>query len=313
MTPTLLLAERPFRTLLSRALIAHAAAAVPHAPPMVIAMPGGTPPTGFAIAPPGEVPPGTGQVVIAGAFLERAALDAALDTASRAVAAGARLVVEAFSLEGEAARIAPPDGLGVLERAAAITVRDHRTLNVLTLWRLAAPARIAPYPERDVRPDPRYAAALPPGPILGLAIRGGAEMRKSWAPRVPAIRRLLARVEGWPVLPLLGQAPGAGDCDLAGSRDFAAAVLPGSPLLGQEIEDPVLWRRHARPARLKGQVARCALVVTNRDLPAAYAVACGVPVIGISLGADRRIVSCLATLANELPAGSDLVHPLPGP
>jgi hypothetical protein len=263
--------------------------------------------------PPGEVPAGLGQVVIAGAFLERPALEAALDTAARAVAAGARLVVQALSLEGEAARIAAPAGIEVLERAASIAVRDHRTLNILTLWRLAAPVRIAPYPEREVAPDPHLAAALPPGPILGLAIRGGEEMRKSWVARVPAIRRLLARVEGWPVLPLLGQVPGIGDCDLAGSRDFAAAVLPGSPVLGQEIEDPALWRRHARPARLKGQVARCALVVTNRDLPAAYAVACGVPVIGIALGADRRIISCLATLANELPAGSDLVHPIPGP
>jgi len=33
---------------------------------------------------------------------------------------------------------------------------------------------------------------------------------------------------------------------------------------------------------------------------------------GIALGADRRIVSCLATLANELPPGSDLAHPIPG-
>ncbi len=313
MTPTLLLVERPFRNLLSRALIAHAAAVVPHAPPMMIAMTGDTAPAGFALVPPGEVPAEIGQVVIAGAFLERPALEAALATAARAVAAGARLVVEAFSLEGEAARIAAPEGVGVLEHAAAITVRDHRTLNVLTLWRLAAPVRIAPYPERGVEADPHHAAALPPGPILGLAIRGGEEMRKSWLPRVPALRRLLAHAGGWPVLPLLGQVPGSGDCDLAGSRDVAAAVLPGSPLLAQEIEDPALWRRHARPARLKAQVARCALVVTNRDLPAAYAVACGVPVIGVALGADRRIVSCLATLANELPAGSDLVHPLPGP
>jgi hypothetical protein len=63
------------------------------------------------------------------------------------------------------------------------------------------------------------------------------------------------------------------------------------------------------PARLKGLVARCDLVLTNRDLLAAYAADCGVPVIGLAEGPDRRIVSCMATLANALAPGSVLLHP----
>jgi hypothetical protein len=37
------------------------------------------------------------------------------------------------------------------------------------------------------------------------------------------------------------------------------------------------------------------------------AVAAGVPAIGLALATDRRITACIASLANALPAGSDLV------
>ncbi|MGG5810804.1 hypothetical protein [Falsiroseomonas sp. CW058] len=313
MTATLLLAEAPFRDLLSRALLTHAQLHLPHAPPLLVATRAAGAPPGFAPVPPGTLPPGIGQVVIAGAFLDRAALEGALNVAGRALATGATLRVHALALEGEAARREAPAGIEVLERAAAIRLRDHRTLNVLTLWRLAAPARIDPYPERHVLPDPALAAGLPAGPILGLAIRGGEEMRRSWAPRVPALRRLLAPAAGWPVLPLPTLPPGMTGDDLSGSHDFAEAVLPGAPWLLPELADPAVWRRQLSPARLKGLAARCRVVVTNRDLAASLAIGAGVPVLGIALGADRRIVSCLATLANELPRGSELVHPRPGP
>lgn len=312
MTGTLLLAEPPLRDLLPRALLAEAVGAIPHAPPMLLPTRARRAPPGFEPVPPGPPPRGVELVVIAGTFLSRDELEGALDTAGHALDAGARLRVHALSLEGDAARAVPPFGVEILERAEAITVRDHRTLNVLTLWRLAAPARLTPYPERHVPADLALATRLPYGPILGLAIRDGEEMRRFWSARLPALRRLLAPFAGWPVLPLPTVMPGTPGDDLAGSRTFAEAVLPGAPLLLPELAEPQLWRRVVRPARLKGLVARCRVVVTNRDLPAAYAVAEGVPVLGIALATDRRIVSCLATLANELPDGSELVYPLPG-
>ena len=312
MSRTLLLTEAPFRDLLSRALIAEAASAVPHTPPMLVATRAPRAPPGFAAVPPFPAPPGIEQVMIAGAFLSRDALEEALDTAADAVAAGVPLIVHTLSLEGDAARPVPPFGAEVLERAAEITVRDHRSFNILLLWRVAAPVRLAPYPERHAAPDPRLAATLPSGPLLGLSIRGGEEMRRAWSARVPALRRLLAPAAGWPVVPLPTVQPGTPGDDLSGSRTFAEAVLPGAEALLPDLADPVAWRRLLTPARLKGLVARCALVVTNRDLPAAYAIAAGIPVLGIALGADRRIVSCLATLANDLPPGSNLVHPLAG-
>lgn len=64
--------------------------------------------------------------------------------------------------------------------------------------------------------------------------------------------------------------------------------------------------------RLAGLVAACTAVATKRDMPAALAVAAGVPVQGLALGADRRIISCMAMLANALPPGSALHYPAPG-
>ncbi len=309
---TLLLTEAPMRDLASRAILAEAAEAVPHDAPLLLATAAPRAPPGYQPVPPGTVPEGLKQILLTGVFLDRAVLQEAFATASSALAAGARLVVHNLGLEGSAGRAAAPMGAEVLDRAETLGVRDHRTANILTLWRVAAPIRILGYPERHVAPDPALADALPPGPILGLSIRGGEEMRRSWKARLPAIARLLALAEGWPVLPIPTRPPGTQDDDLEACRAITEAVLPGAPLLLPDLADAQAWRRRLTPARAKALVAHCRLVVTNRDLPAAYAIAAGVPVVGLSLGADRRIVSCMATLANDLPRGSALLYPQAG-
>ncbi len=309
---TLLVTEAPFRDLCYRACTLEARDAVVHDGPMLLSTQSDGAPPGFEPVPPGEVPRGVQRVVIAGPFLDRNAFEQALAPAGAAAAAGATLSVHNLALEGAAARLDAPKGVEVLERAGTLGLRDHRTANFLTLWRVAAPMAILGYPERHVAPDPSLADMLPDGPVLGIAIRGGEEMRRSWKPRLNAFAKLLEPARAWPVVVLHTRVPGSGDDDLAATREILAHALPGARLLLPELQDAFAWRKRQSPARMKALVARCALVMTNRDLPAAYAVAAGTPVIGVALGADRRIVSCLATLANELPAGSALVHPAPG-
>lgn len=312
MTRTLVLAERPFRDLLSRALLEEAVSALGLPAPVLLAT-AGSAPAGFAAVPPGTLPEEVEQVVLAGVFLDRALLDQALATAAAAVARGARLHAHGFGLEGGAAALRPPEGVAVLSRATGIGLRDHRSANVLTLWRVTAPLRLLSYPERHVAPDPVLAAELPAGPILGLSLRGGEEMRRAWLPRLAALGAALGGAPdpagGVAVLPLPTVPPGAPDDERPAIAELAAALLPGSPLLLPALADPVFWRRQVTPARLKALVARCALVATNRDLVAGYAVASGVALRGLAIGADRRIVTCMATLANALPPGSALLHP----
>jgi len=312
---TLLLAEHPFRDLLSQALLTALRADLVRGAedaPLLVHPTIGELPAGFEAVAPGVDPRtlGVTQVILAGVFLERRALEAALSMAAKALTVGAKFTVRNFGVEGDAALRAAPEGGRVLDRAERIDLRDHQTANVLTQWRLLVPLEINPYPERHVAAESTLATLLPARPVLGLAIRSGAEMRASWQPRLPALKRLLARAAGWPILPLPVQGPGDPGDDMAGTKAFAEAVFDATTLLMPRLSDHAWWRRELTAPRLKGLVARCALLVTNRDLVAAYAVAAGVPVIGIALGTDRRIISCLAALANELPEGSDLTHPM---
>jgi hypothetical protein len=248
-------------------------------------------------------------VILAGAFTARAELERALRIAARARKAGAMVETLCFAVEREAARMDAPEGIGILDTADPLDLRDHHSANTLLVWRVAAPQRIRPYPERDVTPDPALAEGLPPGRLLGLAILGGAEMQRAIAERAQALGAILAPFRGWPVLPLPVESPGAPQDDLPVTRDFAVALLPGSAVLLPELAEVGWRRRQLTPARLKGLVARCAVVIATQDLPLAYAVAAGVPAIGLALGQDRRAAACLSSLANALPAGSDLVFP----
>ncbi|PWS38766.1 hypothetical protein DFH01_05810 [Falsiroseomonas bella] len=313
MTRILVLAERPFRGLRSRAIMAEVAAALRAEPPPFLAMHVAAEVPGFATAEnePDPAALGIGRVVLAGVFTRRAELERALRVAARAraQARGATVETLCFSVEREAARTDAPEGVGVLDSATPLDLREHVTANALLVWRVAAAQRIRPFPERAVAPDPALAGALPDGKLLGLAILGGEETARAIAERGAAMAALLAPFRGWPVLPLPVEQPEGPADDLPATLDLAARFLPGSPVLLPELGETRWRRRHLTPARLKALVARCASVVATQDLPLAYAVASGVPAIGIALGQDRRAASCLSSLANELPAGSDLVFP----
>ena len=309
MRRVLVLAERPFRDLRSRAILADLPARFPTAAPLLLATGAPTAPDGFVPCDPDVVPPAIDHVVLAGAFTEARQIEAALGRAGQAVAAGATLEGWRLSLENRAAGEVPAS-VAVLDAAEAIVVRDYHSANALLLWRVAAHIRIDAYPERTVAPDETLAVGLPAGPLLGLAVLGGDNLQTAWMARLESFRAQLAPVAGWPILPLPCEAARTPQDDYAGSLAFAAAVLPGAPMLLPRLADPVWRRRQLSPARLKGLVARCGAVLTMQDLPAAYAVACGIPVLGLVLdNTERRAVSCLTQLANDLPPGSALLYP----
>ena len=302
---TLLVTEAPFRGLLSRAIIEAIVATLRPSAPLLLATDAPQAPGGFQPQPLGTLPDGVEEVVLTGVFLDRVWLEAALSIAAAAVAAGRRLRVHNLGLEDKALGAAPRD-VGVLEKAGTLGLRDHRSANAMTLWRVAAGMRVLGYPERHVAADATLAAMLPAGRILGLALRGRPGMAER--ARLPAILQRLGASGGWSVLTLPVGGPGTPDDETATTRAAAAALLPDAPMLLPSLAEPAFWRREMTPARLKGLVARCDLVLTNRDLLAAYAAACGVPVIGLPDGPDRRIISCMATLANTLAPGSALLH-----
>ena len=308
---TLILAERPFRDLRSRAWLLDLPRRYADAGPLLVAMPHAGAPTGFTAVDQDPDPAALGvqRVVIAGAFQEAAQIERAFATASRAVQAGARLETAAFSVARACALRDPPVGAEVLDAATSLEMRDWFSADRMMLWRIAVTPHLRPYPEAALAADDSLAALLPPGPLLGLAVMDGAAMRRDWMAMLPALAERLAPFAGIPVLPLPSEHMELPSDDYAGSLAFAAAALPGTPILLPQLADRVWRRRELSPARLKGLVARCALVVTNQDIPAAFATAAGLPVLGLALGGDRRIVVCLSQLANRLAPGSALLYP----
>jgi hypothetical protein len=313
-TRTLVLAERPFRDLRSQAILGTlpvrlgAGLLVPTAAASV--------PAGF-VAVPADADPaalGVARMVLAGVFQDRAELQRALAIAARGVAAGATLEARGLTLAVSAARREPPVGAEVLDAALLAEARDPLTLDILTLWRVAAPLALLAYPERDGAADATLAATLPEGPVLGLALLGGPEAAWLRGATLPALRARLAPFAGWPVLPLAAEFPGSTFDEAPASLAFAAALAPDARLLLPEMAEPAWRRRNMTPARLRGLVARCAVLVGGQDITAAMAVATGVPVVGVAprAGHERRIATCLGALANALPPGSALVYPPPG-
>ena len=304
---TLVLGGAPVRDLGHLAILRHAQRSLPDAGRMLMMTPDPKAPPEAVVAGFAGLATRVGQVLLTGSFLRRHALEQSLAVAGAAVAAGARFVVHNLALEGDAAAEARPAGAEVLRHAALIEVRDHRTATQMTCWDIGRQPRILAYPERHEAADDALCATLPEGPILGVAIRNGDDMEAAWRPNLAAVTAALGEAAGWPALPLHICPPGNGEDDLAGTRAFLDALRPGAALLLPELADPKTWQARITPARLKALAGRCALVVTNRDLPAAYATACGVPVLGLSIGGDRRLLTCMATLARELPQGSRML------
>lgn len=304
---TLLLCNAPLRDLGEMAIVQHTQRNIPHAGGMTMVRLDPAVSLAELAAMVEKIPSSVEEVVLSGAFLSRHALEQSLAFAAAAVAAGARFAVFNLSLEGKAGAVLRPYAADVLDVAATLDVRDHRTATQLTHWGLAQQPKILAYPERHIVPDEALLAGLPPGPILGVALRGGDEMEACWRPKLDDIARELGPAADWPVLPLHTCPPGLGEDDFGGTLAMVRALKPGAPLLLPELGDPQIWSRSIGPARLKALVRRCALVVTNRELPAAYAVASGVPVLGLAVGMDRRILTCFATLANELPRSSRML------
>jgi hypothetical protein len=256
---------------------------------------------------------GVTRAIVTGRVPDANNLAALLARAAAVQAAGGQVALRNLSLESGAIGEARPELIAELRRLAGtsrIAARDHRTAEVLTRWRMQAPPRLLAYPEAGLAPDPALAQLLPAGEApVGLSMRGSAEVRAIWRRLGDRLRAALAPLAGRPVLPLLPHQPwnGSKEDDAAGIRDFAQEFLPGSPLLLPEAMEHGWWRKQMTAARLKGLVARCGVVVTQRDLPAAFATACGVPVLGVWLHGDRRVADCLATLADRLAPGSSWI------
>jgi len=197
----------------------------------------------------------------------------------------------------------------VLCAAESFTVRDPPAFEVVARAAFGRLPGITWFPEADLPPDSSLAdALLPPAgrPILGVSIIGNPTMRAAVAADPGRIEAALAPFRGHALLPIISTRHrySAEENDAAGTAAFIARFLPGQAILAPELLDLGFWRAEVTPPRLKGLIARCTWLVTQRKHNAVHAIGAGVPVLGMTRRANQGLRHAMMALGSRLAPGS---------
>jgi polysaccharide pyruvyl transferase WcaK-like protein len=205
---------------------------------------------------------------------------------------------------------------GVIARAASFTVRDPLSVERVAEAGLGRLPRVTHFPECDIPADDTLADALLPRGrrLLGVSIIPTAGMRACLAQDAARVHALLRDLADHAVVPVVSTVHGdsAEEDDLAGCRDFLRDFLPKAEIVAPPLLDPAHWRAEMTPPRLKGLIARCDVLLTQRKHNAVHAIGAGVRVIGLHPLVDNSLRRTFVALAHRLPKGSRCVG-LDGP
>lgn len=198
---------------------------------------------------------------------------------------------------------------------ASLSVRDPLSAERLAEAGLARLPRLTFFPETGIAPDPDLAEALfgprwPGAPkLLGLSIIPSPTMRACLTHDAPRVRAVLAEFAGHAVVPIVSTVhiDSVEEDDLTGAADFIREFLPDAPIAAPLLLDRTHWQAEMTPRRLKGLIARCDVLVTQRKHNAIHAIGAGVRVIGLHPLIDNSLRRTFVTLANDLPPGSRCV------
>ncbi len=196
----------------------------------------------------------------------------------------------------------------VIAGAASFTVRDYVSFEMAAEAGLGRMPRITFYPEADIPPDPTLADALLPRDrkLLGLSIIPFALMRDCLRHDAARVRAILAPFADHAILPIASTVHRAREEeeDIAGIAAFLAEFLPRAEIAAPILLDRAHWRAELTPARLKGLIARCDTLLTQRKHNAIHAIGAGVRVIGLHPIEDDSLRRTFVALGHRLPPGS---------
>jgi hypothetical protein len=198
---------------------------------------------------------------------------------------------------------------GVIARARTFSVRDALGVERAAEAGFARLPRVTHFPEADILADPSLADELLPrdGPkLLGVSVIPTASMLAALERDAPRVGALLAPFAGHAILPIVStvHADSAAEDDLAGFGAFRAAFLPGARIAAPALLDRGHWRAAMTPARLKGLIARCDALISQRKHNVVHAIGAGVRVLGLHPREDNSLPRTFIALAHRLPGGS---------
>ncbi len=200
---------------------------------------------------------------------------------------------------------------GVIAGLSSFTVRDYVSFEMVAEAGLGRMPRVTFYPEADIPAEDDLAARLLPRgrPLLGVSVIPGPLMQACLRHDAARVRALLAPFAGHAVVPVVStvHADSAAEDDVAGCAAFLQAFLPDAPVAAPALLDRDHWRALLTPARLKGLIARCDALVTQRKHNAIHAIGAGVRVVGLHPIEDDSLRRTFVALAHRLPPGSRCV------
>lgn len=204
----------------------------------------------------------------------------------------------------------------VIAQAASFTVRDYISFEMAAEAGLGRMPRISFYPEADMPAEPDLAERLlgeapaEPGPggrkLLGVSMIPLLLMGDCLRLDAARVRGVLAEFADHAVLPIPSTFHRTlpEENDIAAIRSFLAGFLPEAEVVAPELLDPGFWRAELTPARLKGLIARCDVLLTQRKHNAIHAIGAGTRVIGLHPLEDDSLRRTFVALSHRLPPGS---------
>ncbi|MGG5821328.1 hypothetical protein [Falsiroseomonas sp. HW251] len=199
----------------------------------------------------------------------------------------------------------------VFARAASFTVRDYVSVEMAAEAGLGRMPRITFHPEADIPADPSLAEELLAGggTLLGVSIIPTPGMRAALAHDADRVRALLREFDDHAVLPVPSTVhrDAAEEDDIAGIVDFLRDFLPGAAIAAPALLDHGFRYDRLTPATLKGLVARCRTLLSQRKHNAIHAIGAGVRVIGLHPIEDDSLRRTFVALSHRLPPGSRCV------
>jgi polysaccharide pyruvyl transferase WcaK-like protein len=203
------------------------------------------------------------------------------------------------------------NALRAIARAATFTVRDYLSFEMVVEAGIARLPGITFFPEADIEPDFTLAdEMLPRGrKLLGVSIIPMPVMMSAMQHDAARVRSLLREFDGYGVVPVVStvHVNSRFDPDLVGSMNFIREFLPDAEVVAPVLLDRAHWHAHLTPTRLKGIIARCDVLLTQRKHNAIHAIGAGVRVVGLHPMIDDSLRRTFVALSHRLQPGSRCV------
>jgi hypothetical protein len=227
-------------------------------------------------------------------------------------ACGAELHIHNIGIGGDFARDWQTDPVrAAFAACASFTVRDPGSVQIAMEVGIQRLPGLTRFPERKIEPDFALADLLLPKPggggerLLGISIINMGIMDRCLVQDRARVEALLAEFAGWTVVPVVSTIHRFSDThDGEGLRRFLDVFLPRAKVVAPWLMERGPWHELLTPRLLKGLVARCDALVSQRKHNCIHGIGAGVRTIGLSPMIDDSLRRTFVTLSDELVPGS---------